>query len=140
VSEVSPWVVFGRSVAVVAHARYGEAEEGVAFHDRLASAAPDLLAQSTPWLDYPVTGIALFALGSWGLHRRALPADDAIRLVALADRFAYNRFYPTLSWSAAVDAAEEAAPGVLGRISEEYGDRRGPDLHEEARALLERLY
>jgi hypothetical protein len=60
--------------------------------------------------------------------------------VVLAERFAYNRFNPSLSWDAASDAAERVAPGVLARTQELYGERRGPDLLEEARALLARLY
>ncbi|PWN02753.1 transcriptional regulator [Nocardioides silvaticus] len=139
-TDATPWVVFGRSIAVVAHARYGEAGEAQGFHDELAAVVPRLLDGTTPWVDYPVVGIALFALGSWGLHRRTQPADDALRLLVLADRFAYNRFYPTLSWNAVVDAAESAAPGGLARLAAEYGERRGPDLKEEVRALLERLY
>jgi len=137
---LAPWVIFGESVAVVAHARYGETEAGARFHDALAAKATEVLDTDLAWLDYPVAGVLLFALGSWGLHLRTMAAPDAVRLLALADRFAYNRFNPTLAWDAAVAAAEDAAPGVLDQLSEEYGERRGPDLHEEARAVLMRLY
>jgi hypothetical protein len=91
-------------------------------------------------LDFPVLGTLLFALGTWGMHVGSVPTDDAVHLVVLAERFAYNRFNPSLSWDAASDAAERVAPGVVARIQELYGERRGPDLLEEARALLARLY
>src|SRR5262249_11054591 len=48
-----------------------------------------LLRAADTDLDYPVTGIVLFALGAWALLRRAAPAQDAVRLLVLADRFAY---------------------------------------------------
>jgi predicted ATPase len=139
-SPLAPWVIFGESVAVVAHARYGEVEAGAPYHRKLAAKAPHVLDADLPWLDYPVVGILLVALGTWGLHRRTLDPDDAIRLLVLADRFAYNRFNPTLGWDAAVAAADDAAPGLMSRIIDDYGDRRGPDLHDEARVLLERLF
>jgi hypothetical protein len=139
-STYAPWVVFGDSVAVVAHARYGAAEAGAPYHDSLAAKAPHVLDLDGPWLDYPVAGIVLFALGTWGVHRHSIDPADAVRLLALADRFAYNRFNPTLAWDPAFAAAESSAPGLLASVLDEYGARRGPDLHEEARALLQRLY
>ena len=91
----------------------------------------------SPWLDYPMIGIALFALGSVGVyHRHALAPEDAVRLLVLADRFAYNRLQPDAVLGRRRGRAEEAAPGALAALAAEYGDRRGPDLHEEAGALL----
>jgi hypothetical protein len=81
-------------------------------------------------------GVALYGLGLWALRRGTLPAPVAVRLVALADRFAYNRSVPTMDWAHAVDAAERATPGLLAEILAAYGDRRGPELIDEARGVL----
>ena len=63
-----------------------------------------------------------------------LPRKDAVRLLVLADRFAYNRVIPTMSWDASRPRAEELAPGLMAVFAAEYGDARGPDLLDEARA------
>jgi hypothetical protein len=90
-------------------------------------------------LDYPVSGLVLFSLGAWGLLRDALARDDAVRLIVLADRFAYNRTMPTMSWERITAEAERRAPGRLAELDASYGERRGPELLGEARSLLERL-
>ncbi|KAA1415263.1 AAA family ATPase [Nocardioides humilatus] len=138
-SDLAPWVVFGESIAVVTHARFDSGDAGSAYYDSLLTKAPKVIEAGGD-LDFPVLGTLLFALGTWGLHRGTLPATDAVHLLVLAERFAYNRFNPTVSWDAAVAAAEAAAPGELARLQGDYGPRRGPDLLEEARALLARLY
>lgn len=81
----------------------------------------------------------LFAIGAWGLIPDAAPADDAVRLLALADRFAYNRTIPTMAWERLAPKAEERAPGRLAQLRDEYHDRRPPDLLEEAQRATERL-
>jgi hypothetical protein len=90
-------------------------------------------------LDYPVTGMGLFGLGAWGLLRRELPVDHAIGLLALADRFAYNRTIPTMAWERIVPHAEEAAPGRIAALSAEYGNDRPPDLLLQARRAVEQI-
>jgi len=91
------------------------------------------------FLDFPVTGMVLAALGIWGLLKGALPAEDAVRLLVLADRFAYNRITPVLHWPVLTAHAERVAPGLLARIEAEYGDRRGPGLLAEVRAVVARV-
>ena len=66
-------------------------------------------------------------------------ADDAVRLLALADRFAYNRTIPTMAWERIAPRAEEAAPGRLGGLQAEYAGSRPPDLLGEAQRVVERL-
>jgi hypothetical protein len=90
-------------------------------------------------LDYPVTGMGLFGLGAWGLLRREMPVDHAIWLLALADRFAYNRTIPTMAWERIVPHAEEAAPGRIAAALAEYGDDRPPDLLLQARRAVEQI-
>ena len=57
-----------------------------------------------------------------------MPADDAVRLLVLAERFAYNRRIPTMAWERIAPRAEAAAPGLIAAARAEYGDRRPPDL------------
>jgi hypothetical protein len=90
-------------------------------------------------LDYPACGQLLFALGAWALLRRAVPPEDARRLLALADRFSYNRTVPTTMWERIVPAAEESAPGLLAGFQAEYADRQPSDLLGEAHRLATRL-
>jgi hypothetical protein len=68
-----------------------------------------------------------------------VPAQDAVRLLALADRFCYIRTTPTMMRERIVPAADEAAPGLLAELHSEYAGRQPPNLLAEARRLAERL-
>lgn len=138
---LEPWVLVAEATSLAAHAYYAPAGDpiGAALFTRAGDQALQVLDPDHPYLDYPVCGLVLFALGGWGLLRGALPVPDAVRLIALADRFAYNRSMPTLAWERIAVHAEERAPGLLAGLAAEYGDRRGPDLLDEARSLVERI-
>jgi predicted ATPase/DNA-binding SARP family transcriptional activator len=138
---LEPWVVFGESTALVAHAHHAEgpdAEEGRALFRASFERTRRLLESGDPRTDFPVAGIALFGLATWSLLRAGAAADDALRLLALADRFAYNRAVPTMAWERIAPVAEERAPGRLAALRDGYGDRRPRDLLDEARRLVER--
>ena len=137
-SGLEPWVLFGEATALAVHAYHAPADDqvGPALFDTVRGRVGDVLEPEYPYLDYPVCGVVLLALGLWGLRRRVLPERDAVRMLVLADRFAYNRSVPTLSWDRAVACADERAPGVRAEIEAEYGERRGPGLLEEARAVV----
>ena len=98
-----------------------------------------MLDPANPHLDYPVAGLALFALGTWGLLRDAAPAGDAVELLVLAERFAYNRMIPTMAWERIAPHAEARAPGRIAAVRDELGDRRPAELLDEAHRLVERL-
>ncbi len=144
---LEPWVLFGDSVALSAHARYATGDDeahGRALFATCRDSAAQLLRSASPRLDYPATGQLLFALGAWALLRRPvldeeLPAEAALRLLALARRFAYNRTLPTMMWERIVPTAEEAAPGALAEFEAQYRDRQPADLLAEARRLAELL-
>jgi predicted ATPase/DNA-binding SARP family transcriptional activator len=140
VTGIEPWTLMGEASAVTAFARHGRDDEGAELLLVLRDKAVRALGPDQRYLDYPVAGTVLFALGAWGLLRGAVPARDAVRLLVLADRFAYNRFVPTFSWDAITGPAEAAAPGEIAALQAEYGTRRGPDLLAEARALILRAY
>jgi hypothetical protein len=139
---MEPWALVGGAMALSAHARYAAGDDvarGEALFRDCRAGALRVLAQENPRLDYPAAGLVLFALGSWGLLRRAGPAEDALRLLALADRFAYSRMVPTTQWERITQAAEQAAPGLLARLQAEYRDCRQPGLLKQARLAVERL-
>jgi hypothetical protein len=65
--------------------------------------------------------------------------EDAIRLLVLAELFAYPQFTSTMDPARTADEAERVAPGLAARVRSEYGERKGPDLLPEARAVAERI-
>ncbi|MCW2784595.1 MAG: transcriptional regulator, winged helix family [Marmoricola sp.] len=139
---LEPWILFGESTALTAYAYYGTAGDDE-YAGQVAEASIARLAgaldPSFPYLDYPICGMVLFSLGVWGLLRGAYADQDAVRMLVLADRFAYNRTVPTMAWARASRVAEERAPGALARIGSEYAERRGPGLLAAARALVAQL-
>jgi predicted ATPase/DNA-binding SARP family transcriptional activator len=139
---IEPWALFGDSTALTAHAYLatdGDETYGRELYRSCREHALRVFDRANLQLDYPVAGQLLFALGAWGLLREAVSADDAVRLLALADRFAYNRTIPTLAWERIVPRAEEAAPGLIAALQAGYHDLRPPDLLGEARRAVERL-
>ncbi|HVK20836.1 MAG TPA: NB-ARC domain-containing protein, partial [Actinokineospora sp.] len=135
-----PWTLFGEAAAVSAHAQFAEGPEGDDLQAALGGKVRAALDPDRPHLDHPVIGSVLVGLAVWGMLRDTLPSGDAARLVALADRFGYNRNYPTMAWHAVSAIAERAAPGEVQRWLDHYGDRRGPQLHDEARSVVDRLF
>jgi hypothetical protein len=137
-----PWVLFGEAMSLSALARYAAGDDvahGEALFRLARTGALRVLTADNPHLDYPASGLVLFALGAWSLLRRAAPAEDALRMLALADRFAYNRMIPTMRWERITPAAEDAAPGLLARLQAEYRDCPQPGLLAQARLAVERL-
>jgi hypothetical protein len=138
-----PWALFGEAMALAAHAHYAAGPDDVAHGQALFSAGRDgalkVFGQENPQMDYPAAGLLLFGLGAWSLLRRSAPAQDALRLLALADRFAYGRSNPTMSWERITPAAEQAAPGLLARLQQEYRECPLPGLQTEARRAMEQL-
>jgi tetratricopeptide (TPR) repeat protein len=138
---LEPWALFGDATALTAHAYFapdGDLAQGRELYRHCRAHALRTLDPANERLDYPVTGMGLFGLGAWGLLRREMAVDDAVRLLALADRFAYNRTIPTMAWERIVPHAEAAAPGGIAAASADYGDDRPPDLLLQARRAVER--
>jgi hypothetical protein len=137
---LEPWVLYSEACALTAYARYGadaDGADGVELFEHCRSRAPQVL--DNPYVDLPVAGTVLFAVGAWGLLRSALPAADAVRLLVLAERFAYNRTLPTMDWAALEADAERLAPGRIAALRAEYDGRHGLDLLDEARAAARRI-
>lgn len=140
-SGLEPWVLFAESTALAAHAYHGDPADGRAAElaDGNLARLRAVLDPGFVHLDMPVCGLALFSLGAWGALHGRLPVDDAIRLLVLADRFAYNQSIPTMNWARAVGRVEEIAPGRMAALAASYGERRGPEILEETRAFVARL-
>jgi len=139
-----PWGLWGDALALSAHARYAAGDDEQEYGRALFVACRDgslrlLTAVNTPHVDYPVAGLVLFALGSWSLLRKAGPPRDGVRLLALADRFGYNRTVPTMMWERIVPAAQESAPGLLAQLCASYRDASPPDLLTQAWRAVQRL-
>jgi predicted ATPase len=154
---LEPWVLFGDSAALSAHARYAtgdDAAHGRALFHTCRESAIRLFGTPDPQFDYPAAGQLLFALGAWALLRRptpdapapndvapaeVAPAEVALRLLALADRFACNRTLAAMMGELIGPAAEAVAPGRMDELPAEYRDSQPADLRAEARRLAERL-
>lgn len=141
-AELTPWVLFSQSAALVAHVQHGRWHQA---HDLAASLTRGLSAlfDAPPaYLDVPVVGGVMVALGQWLISDpdQAQPPTDAVRLLALGERFGYYRGIPSLSWGRARALAETRAPGVLDQVQDEYAGRHLEDLSEEAAAVVQRAF
>jgi predicted ATPase/DNA-binding SARP family transcriptional activator len=139
---LEPWALFGISLALAAYAHHATEDEEASGQELLRQCRADALralGAADSDRDYPVVGQLLFALGSWCLLHQAASAPDAIRLLVLADRFAYSRTIPTLMWERIAPAAEEAVPGLIADLRGQYAARRPADLLTEACRAVEQL-
>jgi hypothetical protein len=139
---LEPWALFGAATTLAAHAQHATQSDEIRGAVLFAECRRDvlrILAAPPADMDYPVAGMMLFALGTWGLLRGAAKADDAIRLLVLADRFAYNRSAPTMMWERVAPHAEEIAPGRIADFAAAYAEHRPADLLTEACRAVERM-
>ncbi len=82
---LEPWVLFGEATALAAHAYHGDPGDpsGQELFDAVCGRVGGILDPEFPYLDYPVCGVILLALGIWGLRavrapgRRRGPAPGA---------------------------------------------------------------
>jgi hypothetical protein len=137
-SGLEPWTLYGTSAALTAYARFAPAPEGSDLYDSLRADAARLF-EVGPRLDFPVTGAVLHALGAWALLRNAAPVEAAVRLLVLAELFAYTRYSPSLDRGPTDAEAEALAPGLGARLRAELAGRQAPDLIEEARGAVAAL-
>ncbi len=119
---MEPWVLYAEAAGVTAYALHARPPEGEDLYQELRAKAVGVVDADRQHLDFPVAGTVLYALGAFGLLHGRAPVEVAVRLLALADGFAYSRFSPTMNRRHTEEAAERLAPGVAGRISTELGD------------------
>ncbi|SDD06531.1 ATP-binding protein [Nocardioides lianchengensis] len=135
----SPWVLYPSAAALCAHIQSGERASGRSLHAGLVERAGLALDVEAPYLDYPVVGSVVYALGLWELTRPEGPGEHAAALIATADRFAYNRMLPSLDWAWAQQRAEDLVPGALTAAADALGERRPHELRDDVRRLVVRL-
>ena len=123
---LEPWALFAESAGATAYAVHGSGDEGADLFESLRGKLPRVLDPTRAHMDYPVAGLVLYGLGAWGLLKDALPVEVAVRLLVLADLFAYSRYTLTMNPEHTATVAERKAPGLAARLREEYGDAQGP--------------
>ncbi|GAA5153507.1 hypothetical protein GCM10023340_35670 [Nocardioides marinquilinus] len=142
--DYQPYLLFAEGGVLAAHARHARAAgpEAVAFASRLhrvvVAKLPGLLSHEHHRPDYPLDGCTLFAAGAWWLLAEH-DVERGVALLALAHRFGYSRYAPSMSWTRVLADAETIAPGALEAAVAAYGTRRGPDVLDDARAVVARL-
>ena len=120
-----------RAVVVVAHVRHGRVAEVADLADSLPPALGPLLDGGVP---DPFCGTLLVAIGLAELER-GRPTRGAW-LVAVAERFHYQREYQPTMASAAIRArVVDAAGPAYAEATAEYAGLDREDLRAEARAL-----
>ncbi len=145
IAGLSPWVLLAASAALVARVRHGHGpdDEGRARELRDLLVGQHELASKDgglPYLDFPLNGVFLAAVGTWALGHGAPPQhEDGVRLLAIADRWAYNRSFPVMAWGGLRELAEQRRPGLLDELAAGYAARPAADLVEEAKELLSQL-
>ena len=140
---LEPWGVFGESIALVAHAYYAatDADDAYARDAVRRPAASASCACSTRRTRSSTTRSPAWrcsALGAWGLLRDAAPADDAVELLVLAERFAYNRMIPTMAWERIAPQRRGARPGPDRRAARRARRPRGRPSCSTRRTALGR--
>lgn len=139
---LEPWVFFAEGATVMAfahHAVAAEVAEGRARARTCAERTVRLLRADDPYTDHPVAGLGLFAAGAWSVLREDAGTDAAMRMLVLADRFAYNRTVPSMAWAPVAARAEERAPGRLAALREEAAGLEGAELRRAGLAAVEGL-
>lgn len=136
-----PWVLYVEAAAVAAHVRYDRLDAVGDLLVDLRIKLPQVLAGLVGFVDYPVAGAALFSLAVLALASDPDPqqAERAVRLLACAELFGYNRQLPSLSWPPAAELAERIAPGALDRVRASYDGRRATELRDEVQNLIAEL-
>jgi predicted ATPase/DNA-binding SARP family transcriptional activator len=137
---LEPWALELRAVAVVAHAQHGCSPLMARVTAALPAALTTLLtapARNQPSYStgLPLCGALLLALGMADIDGGA--ATSGARLVALAERFRYNRqLQPTMSVERARQAAERADRSAYEAAVAPYADLDEAALRAAALAAL----
>ncbi|WP_210651798.1 BTAD domain-containing putative transcriptional regulator [Nocardioides sp. SYSU D00065] len=139
----TPWLVLAASAALVSRVHYAPVppDARVAELRDLVIGTGEGAPADTLWFtDLPLNGVMLVALAAWLLRfGQADLHDDAVRLLAIAHRWAYNRSIPVLAWAPMAALADEKLPGRVGQLVEELAARPGPELLPDAVAIVGRL-
>ena len=137
---LEPWTLFGDAAGTTAYALHGTGDDGADLFEALRAKAPQVLEPGPSPDGLPGRrhgaararhlGAAQAGDGPRG-RRAAAGARRAVRLPAV---------HATMDPARGPGEAERVAPGLARpRCATEYGERKGPDLLPEARAVAERI-
>ncbi|WP_086819673.1 BTAD domain-containing putative transcriptional regulator [Allokutzneria sp. NRRL B-24872] len=136
---INPWVVEVHGVAVVAHAQHGQIELVADIVGGMPGVLTALLTKRplrapSVLMDHVLYGTLLAALGMADFARGN---DAGVRLIALAERFRFQRgFQPTMSAAAIREAAENANRPAYAEAVAEYAGRSLVELRTDALAVV----
>ncbi|WP_295658143.1 BTAD domain-containing putative transcriptional regulator [uncultured Nocardioides sp.] len=139
---LTPWVLLAAAGAIVARVQHttGPDPRAAELRDLLAGRTVLVGGTSLAFTDLPLNGVLVVALGAWTLRFGDPGAhEDAVHLLAVADRWTYNRSFPSMAWPRLAALAETALPGRLDALREEYAGRPGGELVAVAEEILRRL-
>ncbi|MGW4947379.1 ATP-binding protein [Actinoplanes sp. NPDC004185] len=143
VGGADPWAVEARSVAVVAHARYGRLDLVADLADTLPPRLIRLLDGSPPYpIEQLICGTLLLAIAvtDHAPARRTGDPDRArsvARMIALAERFGFLRmFQPTMAAASARADAEQADRPAYEEAVLSYAGLDRAGMRREARDLM----
>ncbi|MGH3490986.1 MAG: ATP-binding protein, partial [Actinopolymorphaceae bacterium] len=142
-----PWALEAEAVAVVAHAQHGRLDlvESITadLPDRLTTMLSRPVDNPPPYLmEGPIWGALLLALAMVDLDRGERSGDkrvtrSGVRLVALAERFRFLRYFrPTMSSARVRKAALDADRAVYEDAVSSYAGLDRDDLRLAALAVL----
>lgn len=135
-TDLSPWTLLGAGTALAAFAWHGPTESGQNLARRLTSLALRALDPDAKRHDFPVLGTVLFSLATWGLLREDERPAVVGQLLALADRFGYNRFLPSLRWEPVAAELSRRAPAVLEDHRVAIADSSRTELLRAAQQII----
>ena len=139
---LEPWTLIALATDLAAHAQFAQTPARIARGAELAAETHALLGRfrsvTDAAVDYPVTGMAAPRPRPVAAPAASPTTDPepAVRLLALAHQFGYNRWFPAMAWEPLVRLADATAPGLLAAVLEEYGERKGRELRPEAERVL----
>ena len=124
---LEPWALFGESAGATAYALHGSGDGRLRpVRGAARQGASRVLDPDRPHMDYPVAGLVLYGLGVWGLLKDGMPVEDAVRLLVLAEQFAYARYTRRMDPAHTVEAAERRAPGLAAPAARGVRRAQGP--------------
>lgn len=136
--SLAPWVTLACAGALVAHVRYGD--DGA--RQRAATLAATLRRQAeraldTGFRDLPFGGLVVLGVACQGL-RWGPPEgrERQVELLAIADRWGYNRSLPVVAWPHIRELAERFAPGLLDHWVAVHAETPSAELRARVGTLL----
>ncbi|KNX36680.1 ATP-binding protein [Luteipulveratus halotolerans] len=138
---LEPWTLATESVAVIAHAGADRLDDVTALVTRLHDKLGGLFAgagrtQHATYLDYPVSGLGLLALGLAHLVSR----DDVVygvRLIVLAQQFRYPKMQPSVTRTDVLALAHDAGGPAYDDAVSSYAGLGPEEAVAAARALVQ---